>query len=371
MRLFFDNQIFLSQNFGGISRYFTEIISGLKQYGNVEIEYNLWHCENAHFKESKLPFTSYGNFLPSFNFKGKGRVKKLLHHQNEYQQKVKLQKRNYDLFVPTYYDPYFLDFIGDTPYVLTVYDMIHELFPMYFANDQETLVQTKKLLIKKATKIIAISESTKSDIVRLNPEVDKSKIEVVHLSHSIKEGIDKVLPLPKKYILFVGNRRIYKNFKFFLETVTPLLRREKELHLVCTGPTFTDDELWCFREQGVEKQLFHFKATDEELKNLYRDAQVFVFPSEYEGFGIPILEAMASGCPVIASATSSFPEVAGEAALYFNLGDQAGLAEALEKVIFNPEIKNQLREKGYEQVKKFSWDKTAKGCYEVFKSAVS
>lgn len=371
MRLFFDNQIFLAQNFGGISRYFTELISGLRKHPEIRVKYNLWLCENAHFKESSLPLTSYGKFLPRFNFKGKKRIKDFLFTQNEYQQKVKLQERDYDLFIPTYYDTSFLELIGDTPYVLTVYDMIHELFPVYFPNDQKTPVPKKKELIEKAKKIIAISESTKRDIVRLYPEVDGSKIEVVYLSHSIKEGKGKALPLPERYILFVGNRSHYKNFNFFLKAVTPLLKKEKDLHIVCTGPVFTDEELFCFRGQGVEKQLVHFKASDEELKSLYGNAQVFVFPSEYEGFGIPILEAMASGCPVVASYTSSFPEVAGDAALYFQLNDQASLKEALEKVVLNENIQNELREKGFKQVKKFSWDNSVNGCYEVFKSAVS
>lgn len=370
MRLHFDNQIFISQKFGGISRYFTELIAGLKDRPNVEIEFSLFYSKNVHLKESSLP-KLYGNCLPHRNFIGKEKIQNLLTNLSLKVQLIKLKNKNFDVFVPTYYNPFFLNFIGDKPFVLTVYDMIHELFPNYFQDDQLTFVPVKKQLIEKATKIIAISESTKRDIIRLYPEVEETKIEVVYLSHSIKEGLYKSLDLPEKYVLFVGNRGTYKNFRFFLETLLPLLKRERNLHLVCTGPDFNKKELSWFKKLGVEKQLIHFSATDTELKRLYGNAEVFVFPSEYEGFGIPILEAMASGCPVIASNASSFPEVAGDAALYFNLGDQEGLAEALEKVVFNPEIKNQLKKKGYEQVKKFSWDKTVKGCYEVFKSAVS
>lgn len=369
MRLLFDNQIFISQKFGGISRYFTELIAGLKGIPGVKVDISLFYSKNVHLKESSFP-RLYGDLLPSRNFIGKERIQNLLTKLSLRVQFMNLKKQDFDVFIPTYYDPFFLNFIGNKPFVLTVYDMIHELFPHYFPNNQVTFVPVKKQLIEKATKIIAISESTKRDIIRLYPEVEEAKIEVVYLSHSIKEGPDKKLDLPEKYILFVGNRWSYKNFNFFLEAAIPLLQKEKDLYLVCTGPDFTKEELSCFKKLGVEKQLIHFRATDKELKSLYGNAKVFVFPSEYEGFGIPILEAMASGCPVIASDASSFPEVAGEAALYFKLDDQAGLTEALEKVLFNPEFQSQLREKGYEQVKKFSWDKTVNGCYEVFKSAV-
>lgn len=370
MKVFFDNQIFIAQKFGGISRYYTEVISSLKQNPSVEVKYNLWFCENVHFKESNLSLKG-GDLLPNFNFKGKGKIIKWLLYQNRHQQKLQLQKGKYDLFVPSYYDTYFLDYIGNTPFVLTVYDMIHELFSHYFSVQETALIEVKKQLLQKATKVIAISESTKRDIIRLYPEVDESKIEVVYLSHSIKTSIIKELPLPQKYVLFVGNRGLYKNFKFFLDAVMPLLKADNELSVVCTGPVFRDEELQDFQIRGVGNQMVHFKAADEELYSLFSNAKVFVFPSEYEGFGIPILEAMAAGCPVIVSNTSSFPEVAGDAALYFELNDLSALTKCLEKVVLNQDTQNALREKGYQQVKNFSWENTAAGCFEVFKSAVS
>lgn len=370
MKVFFDNQIFLAQKFGGVSRYYTEIISSLSQNPSLKVKYNLWFCENVHFKESKLPLKG-GDLLPNFHFKGKGKIIKWFLYQNRYQQRLQLQKGNFDLFVPTYYDSYFLEHIGNTPFVLTVYDMIHELFTDYFSKQEASLIAAKKQLIQKATKVIAISESTKRDIIRLYPEVDDSKIEVVYLSHSIKTGIIKELSLPKKYVLFVGNRGLYKNFKFFLDAVIPLLKADIELNIVCTGPVFNKEELKDFQIRGVSQQMVHFKAADEELNSLYSNALVFVFPSEYEGFGIPILEAMAAGCPVIVSNTSSFPEVAGDAALYFELNDISGLTKCLEKVLLDQDTQYTLRERGYQQVKKFSWANTAEGCYEVFKSAVS
>src|SRR5690606_18233537 len=137
-----------------------------------------------------------------------------------------------DLFIPTYYDIKFLEYLGDKPFVLTVYDMIHELFPDYLGHDIET-VSNKKLLIEKAAKIISISESTKKDILAIYPHIPASKIEVVYLSYTLKENIDNSLTLPKKYILFVGNRGLYKNFVFFFEPIASFLKQSADLYLVC------------------------------------------------------------------------------------------------------------------------------------------
>lgn len=368
MKILLDNQIFHAQRFGGISRYFCELIKGLKNTNGVTASYYVGVTNNIHFNENGLQ-EGLVNFFPDQQFPGRKGVVKLLKPLADLRQLIALRQQAYNVFVPTYYNPYFLKHIGNKPYVLTVYDMIHELFPHYFPADHAAEVANKKILIEKATKIIAISESTKRDILKLYPAVEEAKIEVVYLSHSIdKEQPVKQLSLPADYVLFVGKREGYKNFNFFLNAIQPLLKTWPALQVVCTGPAFSEQEKKKFQELNVSSQLIHYNAADEDLKTLYSKALFFVFPSEYEGFGIPILEAMASACPVIASNASSFPEVAGDAALYFELGDSAGLCSAMEQLLQNIALREDLRQRGLAQASTFSWDKTVAECLEVFKS---
>ena len=129
--------------------------------------------------------------------------------------KKKLDSGKFDVFLPTYYDPYFLDHLNGRPFILTVYDMIHEIFSEHFAAYAKTICQ-KKVLIEKADRIIAISKQTKNDILKFYPDVPPEKVAVVYLSQTIIEnGTSIASELPANFILFVGNRDAYKNFSFF------------------------------------------------------------------------------------------------------------------------------------------------------------
>ena len=370
MKILFDNEIFISTNYGGISRYFVELWKRLEYFPDVKLRYQILYSENKHLKEAKIS-TILGDLVPKSDFKGRYRIIKFINEVNEKLHNRTLIKGGYDLFVPTYYDTSFLNYLGTTPFVLTVHDMIHELFPHYFPSNLK-IKENKKELIYRANKIIAVSQNTKKDILRFYPDLDENKIEVVYLSHSTNSQLpSKALKLPKNYLLFVGRREGYKNFDFFLKAVAPMLRKDKKLYLVCTGPKFNLNEIKVFESLGVRRQIFHFLASDAELKSIYSQALVFIFPSEYEGFGIPVLEAMSSGCPTVLSNTSSFPEVGGEAASYFELGDYYDLSEKIKSLISDKEIRKEKVNAGLEQAKKFSWELTTSHCYRVFKSALS
>jgi len=166
--------------------------------------------------------------------------------------------------------------------------------------------------------------------------------------------------LPKKYILFVGSRSGYKNFNLFVEAITPLLVKDNELKLVCVGGgNFKEIENEKFKRLNIINKIYQYSVNDDILTYLYKKAVAFIFPSLYEGFGIPILEAFSCGCPVIASNTSSLPEVAGDAAVYFDPTDKLSMLNSIQKVIYNDELKKQLINKGIERVKEFTWEKTA------------
>lgn len=373
MRILLDPQTFNEQKFGGISRYYTEMYLEMNKMEGVKVTCPIAYSDNLHLREASL-FRSFKNVLcesflcPKFMHK---KVIKKGKRKNIKNTVKALKEGNFDVFIPTYYTPYFLDHIGGKPFVLTVYDMIHEIFPQYFTKDLFT-VKNKKLLMEQATKIIAISESTKQDIIRIYPHIDASKIEVVYLSHSIKPTDKATLSLPKNYILFVGNRTIYKNFIFFLKSVAPILKANPDLHVVCAGGNkFNAEELQLIKELDVSAQMIQQNFEDHELATYYTNAKCFVFASAYEGFGIPVLESMACGCPVVLANHSSFPEVAGDAGVYFELDNAEDLKNKVSELVSNEALRAAYAQKGLEQVQKFSWKKTAENCLKVYEKAIA
>lgn len=369
MKIVLDPQIFISQRYGGISRYYTEVFSRLST--NNDILFPAYHVQNIYFNESNLVTLRQKIYLFYIRGLSKFRIRRIENtkERNSIFFKNKVLKRQFDLFVPTYYNSYFLDYIGTKPFVLTVYDMIHELFPEFFINDK-MVVPNKKYLMEKATRIIAVSENTKKDIIKIYPHIDSSKIDVVYHGCSIEINKVKCEILPEKYILFVGTRAIYKNFIFLVQSITTLLKNDKDLHLICAGGgdfNFVEKEL--ILELGLERQIIQKYFNEDELGYFYNRAICFVFPSMYEGFGIPVLESMTCGCPVVLGKHSSFPEVAGDAGVYFDINSTHDLKDKISLLVHNESLRNEFSLKGHEQAKKFSWEKAASECLAVYKKA--
>jgi glycosyltransferase involved in cell wall biosynthesis len=373
MKILFDDQIFRLQKFGGISRYFTEVIFHINNETDNQAICPLLRTENFHYKERIGEKTGLIHTLKlffSFRFSNK-RKARYYARENKRRMINALKQQDFDLFLPTYYDPYFLADLKEKPFVLTVYDMIHEIFPALFVKEDQTIAQ-KALLIEKADHIIAISHSTKNDILKFYPNTPASKISVVHLSQSLDQSEKFDLGLPQHYILFIGNRGTYKNFDFFFKAIAKTLVENPDLHLVCAGGNeFNDDEKKLISSYDLTAQVIQQNFKDAELASYYSGARCFVFPSKYEGFGIPVLEAMKMGCPIVLANHSSFPEVAGEAGVYFQLEDAEDLNAKVSSLIFNKELRAAYAEKGIEQAKKFSWQKTAEDCLAVFKSTLN
>ena len=367
MKVLLDPQIFLIQKFGGISRLFVEVWKHSINNKEIDFECPLVYSENYHLNESGLEPRNIFNVLHKLNFKGTGRIKDLLKASSIKKTKRKLIDQHFDVFLSTYYEPYFLDHIGKKPFILTVYDMIHEIFPEYFTSDAKTVSQ-KRLLIEKADKIIAISKQTKKDILKIYPNVSPEKIDVVYLSQTIIDNGVATTGLPANFILFVGNRGAYKNFKLFAETTVPFLKVDRSLYIVCAGGgKLSGKEIEMLEELNIAKQVIQRDYKDSELASFYKAARVFVFPSAYEGFGIPTLEAMKCGCPVILANSSCLPEVGGDAVLYFESNDKDSLAGAIDKILNDESVRKELIQKGLRQVNEFSWEKTAEGYFNVIK----
>jgi glycosyltransferase involved in cell wall biosynthesis len=286
-----------------------------------------------------------------------------------------LKKQDFDVFHPTYYEPYFLKYIQKKPFVLTVYDMIHEHFPNYFKTNDQTRAW-KKQLIENAGAIIAISENTKQDILKFT-DVNPDRVHVIYLGNPFEKisSSSQINPyssspvFEKPYLLFVGGRTSYKNFDFFIESVAGILCKDEELHVVCAGSSpFTNKEKTTLKNLDILHKVHHVKIDDTILKNLYRNARAFIFPSLYEGFGLPVLEAFSCGCPIMLSNTSSLPEIGGNAAIYFDPYDSTSLSETLEHLISDDTLRLQLVQKGYERLKLFSWEITAQKTKKIYDS---
>ncbi|OFY22830.1 MAG: hypothetical protein A2X02_07095 [Bacteroidetes bacterium GWF2_29_10] len=279
-----------------------------------------------------------------------------------------IQKRNFDLFHPTYYDDYFLEYIQKKPYVVTVHDMIYELYPELF-NISDKIYKTKHNIVKNATAVIAVSQNTKKDIIELYGISDK-KIHVVYHGNSIetnRENNDIQKNNYGSYFLYVGNRYSYKNFYFLVSSIANTLK-EKNIKLICSNNKFTPKEIEYFKFLNIEHLVLNIEANDSTLAKLYKNAIALLFPSLIEGFGMPLIEAFSMGCPVICSDIPVFHEVANNAAIYFNPKSAKSINEVVNIILTDKQLRSDLIQKSYQREKLFSWNKTSKKTVDVYKS---
>jgi glycosyltransferase involved in cell wall biosynthesis len=349
MKILYDHQIFSWQYAGGISRYFYELIKNIKKFKGFVGENSTLLSNNIYIsKSSSKPLKVLQNiYIP-----GKTQLIKYI---DKVYSIYKIKTGKYDIFHPTYYDDYFLDYIGSKPYVLTVYDMIHEIFPDNFSGDTTSIMKKKILL--SAHKVIAISQSTKNDIIRLL-NIKPEQITIIHLASSLNPKKYKKVSLPKKFILYVGDRGKYKNFSKVVEALKTLGSNVNDISLVCIGGgDFTKNETQLMGQ--FKHRCHYYNLTDMELVYAYKSAICLVFPSFYEGFGLPILEAMQCGCPVICSNTSSMPEVGGDSVAYFDPTKISDIKGKINMFLDNPTKRSEFAKKGLLRSKKFSWEKCA------------
>ena len=360
MNVLYDYQIIQSQKYGGISRYYYELIKAIKRAGSAHTDIRCLFAINKYF----------GDELDNKFHKDIGKTKRGKISLNKLYFKILLSTKKYDVFHPTYYDPYYIGHVKGKV-VITVHDMIPELFPEYYGTDFSEN-KDKAKVIHAADHIIAISESTKKDIMTLYPDIDSDKISVIYHGSSLKktEITTTRESFPEKYILFVGNRWAYKNYSRFWQAVKPLLESDESLHLVCIGGgKFTDEENTY--HGNCADRVMQMDASDEALVYAYSHAVCFVFPSLYEGFGIPTLEAFECECPVVLSNTSSMPEVGGDAVEYIDPYNVDDIRRGIQKVLTDSDLRKDMVERGKAQLSKFDWDDVAKKVIECYKTVTN
>lgn len=353
VKILFDHQVFSYQVHGGVSRYFAELILGCERLGH-DVERGWRYSPNAYLPGPDV-------FGP-VRFRGKARIREFL---NKRIAQTALH-RSWDLFHPTYYDPYFLKYLGECPFVVTVHDMTHELYPQTLPDAD--LVQTRKrLLVNRASRVIAVSENTKNDLIRLLG-VRPEKIAVIAHGNGLHPGavVPAVVAGPADYWLYVGSRRGYKDFSILAEALQVRRGRGyKDFLVMVGGGPLSDDEKNLLTHAGLAGRFLQTDCSEAELAGWYTSATALVYPSRYEGFGLPLLEAMAWGCPVIASRASSLPEVGGDAALYFDPGDVQALANQM-LAVSAPDLADRLRQLGRVREADFRWTKTVKETLAVY-----
>lgn len=359
-KVLYDYQIFEMQRFGGISRYFSEIIHRLTCQYEIAIKFSMnhylanWHLGNNYIP---LPRFIYKLWSPFFKKRNHRLASKLLTNSENY------------LFHPTYYDPYFLKHIRKQPYVITVHDMIHERFPQ-LVTDSQIQITRKKEVISKANRIIAISENTKKDIIEILG-IAPEKIDVIYHGTSMQPFSGKYkLKLPNNFLLFIGDRTPYKNFQRFMEAFADIHEIEPDLYVVYTGKPLDENEISQLKSMKILNYTIHIKASDKTLSELYSRATLFVYPSLYEGFGIPILEAYACHCPIAISNTSCFPEIAGDAAIYFDPYSKESIREAITEALRNEERRNDLIQLGDIRLKHYSWEEATRKTQETYQKII-
>ena len=367
MRVLYDYQIFTMQNHGGISRYFIELISNLEKQKEIEVQLGFKFSNNTYIKEKEIK--GVFPFFSSYNFKGKDQ---LYNYLNQNFSKYKILSGDYEVLHPTYYDPYFLKNNQNKKYVITCYDMIHEIYSEKYPdliNNNPLILKNKKEIITGAAKVIAISKQTKADIMKFY-NIDEKNIEVIHLGNSLIPNSNANEAIVKEpYLLFVGNRSLYKNFSGLLDGLQEILKINK-IKLICAGGgVFKPDEIELIKNYGLEDYVFNVSFdNDLMLSNLYTHAILFLFPSLYEGFGIPVLEAFACKCPIAMSKGGSLMEVGGNAASYFQPEDPSSIHDVVSSLVSNSDYRNELISRGTKQLKQFSWELTCDKTMSLYKS---
>lgn len=364
MKILYDHQIFSMQKYGGVTKYFCELIKNIA--GEHEFNLSLILSDNQYLKKDYDFFKKIIIPLPDKQFRGKEFFKRRIYWLNKQYSMHSISSSNYDLFHPTFYDNYFFNSLK-RPYIITVHDLIIFKFKDTFFR-KETLRPQMEKVIKNATRIISISQNTKRDLVdifNINPE----KIDVIYHGYN-KQPIKTKLNNYGRYILFVGRRNLYKNFKTFARAISCLLNKENGLKLICVGEPFSNEEIAELRILKILEQTTALTVDEKTLNNLYSNALVFVYPTLYEGFGMPILEAFANNCPVCLSNTSSLPEIAGDAGAYFDPYDNESILDAVKKVLYDKSFKNQMINSGKERLSDFSWNKTAEETIVSYKKTL-
>ena len=348
------------QKYGGPSRYFIELVKEMQNIYETKP-----YLVSPVYINNHLNYFNYKYKIGRY-FKSKINLGSVLKFYNHISSNFYLRKIRPDILHATYFD----DLIASKkiPLVVTVYDLIHEIY-----SEDFKVFSPKKNFLDRADHIICISQNTKTDLQKFY-NIKEDKISVIYLSNFFPNDTPVLKNfIPKKnFLLFVGSRKRYKNFKILLESYSEINKINKNFDLICFGGgKFLEEEIKAIKDLNLSlDNVKQYEGEDSFLCSLYKSATLLVYPSLNEGFGMPILEAMANNCPVISSNKTSLPEVYGTAALSFDPKSKDELKFCIEKLIYSEDLKKKLILLGKKRVLDFSWKKCANETREVYQKLI-
>lgn len=350
--IYIDNIAFYLQKSGGITVVWVELISRL-----------IKKCKCVYFLNFKMDPKNifYKIISQNLNVCRCGLFSLTL--QRYLPMRLKHIKQHF-IFHSTYYrystNPFAIN-------ITTVHDFTYE----YFSSGLRKKIHCwqKYRAIKKSQYIICISENTRKDLLYFLPDIPLDKIKVIY--NGVSDDyypVDKwnggILPFKKcDYLLFVGAREGYKNFDFIVKAL-----KKSEYKLVIVGADLLDDEIRMLDENLINRYFYMGRLSNSDLNNLYNGAYALIYPSSYEGFGIPVLEAQKAGCPVIAYNASSIPEIIGDTTLLMNNLVTNELLDKLS-ILKDKKVRKEIIRKGYKNAQKYSWDKSFEELIKVYEEA--
>ena len=357
-------QVVSLQNAGGASRYVYELTAHLSRMPEVMVGTVLG------FNASSYPFHSLeatGAKVVSWGTAMKAGLKRYM--VNELLTTPYVARRRWDIYHPTLYRS--MPFVRARRMVATHYDCVHERFPE-LVTGRARVIRAKRRLYNDADVIICISESSRQDLLDFY-SIDASKTRVIHLGMQplptcATAGRDLETQTRRPYALFVGARRGYKNFDALLAAYHDTALFKALDLLVIGGAPLTAAEIELVKKLGLAGCVIHVQlASDELLAEAYRKARFLVYPSLYEGFGLPPIEAMAAGCPVVACRTSAMPEVCLDAPFYFEPKDPSSLGRAIVNANEDEDARRCAIQRGRDVAVTYSWAECANRTLAVYR----
>jgi len=359
MKVLYDYSIFLNQARGGVSRVFNELIPRMIRCERVDCHVFAGFHKNAELARlsKEFPDRIHGWHLPA-----KWAKWQIFHPVNAVLLAAFAQKFQPDICHYTFYETTRLP--TRTKTVITVHDLVYEHFTPH-ARQIGLRIQA----LKRVDAIACISQYTREDLLRFYPETSALPMAVIYHGNSLCAPSSTVPPMHTgPYFLYVGGRWGYKNFSLVLEAFgkADFL---KPFSLVCFGGApFSPKEIADIARQGLTERVVWVAGDDTALGVCYRDAAALIYPSKMEGFGLPPLEAMGGGCPVLASSGPPMPEIIGDAGLFFDPLSVDELLAAMHRLLHEPGCREMLVARGRERVGAFSWDKAAREYCDFYES---